>query len=141
MTTSFFLDEDVHRQMPDILRATFPFLTFVSTNDLGTSGLDDIDLYPVVAAEGCDVFVTADIAQLKKPTNLDERIACRGAGLHWFGFPLTGRGLHAIAGQSACVIHAIPFIVDFIADINVPHWFLANGPLRQIGQVMARGPL
>jgi hypothetical protein len=130
--------------MPDILGAVFPSMHFFSSADLGTHGTDDVALFPVVAEYGCNVFITADMAQTRGrgALNVEERAACREAGLHWVGIPMdTGRGLHAIAGQSASLIHALPFVIDAIDSVSEPHFFRARGPLRQFSQVVNSGPL
>ncbi|MBM4685859.1 hypothetical protein GS532_18835 [Rhodococcus hoagii] len=91
----FFLDENVNQLMIEHLSSIFRAHEFVGVRELGTKGLEDVELFGEVADHPCQVFVTGDLAQLRRP---EERAACRVAGLHWIGIhQVHAKGYHSVA--------------------------------------------
>ena len=58
------------------------------------AGIDDLSLFTEAKRQGIDVLITGDIRQITGQDRLNERKACRQAGLHWLGVPqvLKARG-------------------------------------------------
>jgi hypothetical protein len=136
----FFLDENMHQGMIGHLAAVFQPHEFVGVKDLGTKGADDIALFGKVAAEGCQVFVTGDLKQLRRPL---ERTACRDAGLHWIGVhQVHARGYHVVAGPVSTLVHALPFAFEQLESATTPLYFQLKKSERVDTQVFhSNGPL
>lgn len=131
-----FLDENVQQPLVGHLQSIFPTHRFVGVSDLSTKGADDVTLFPIVAAAGCDVFVTGDRQQLHR---VDERDACRIAGLHWIGIHQVNKvGYHSLAGPASTLIHALPFIFDALRNgVDEPRYFQLKKSERNDTKVFA----
>ncbi|AKE01519.1 hypothetical protein XU06_31900 (plasmid) [Rhodococcus erythropolis] len=131
----FFLDENVNQQMARHLNSVFVGHEFHGIDKIGAKGLDDTDLFPSVAAEGFDAFVTSDFRQLS-PTRMHERGACRDAGLHWIGVhQVHAKGFHSVAGPASTLVHAVPFILETIKPADPPRYFVLKKSERRDTQI------
>ncbi|MDF3308770.1 hypothetical protein P3H15_27505 [Rhodococcus sp. T2V] len=129
----FFLDENMNQGMMGHLTSIFRAHEFVGVRELGSKGMEDVDLFKHVADEECDVFVTGDLAQLKRPL---ERQACKAAGLHWIGVhQVHASGYHVVAGPASTLVHALPFIIDRLTKDEAPQYFQLKKSERNNTQV------
>lgn len=132
----FFLDENLPQALSDHLSSIFRPHEFVGVQELNTKGVQDIELFRIVADAGCHVFVTADLAQLRRD---QERMACREAHLHWIGVhQVHAPGYHVIAGPASTLIHALPFALDRMRDAIGPQYFQLKKSQRNFTEVFQR---
>lgn len=133
----FFLDENLNQMLPEYLGSIFSRgHEFLGVRDLRSQGVDDVELFKLVAGAGVDAFITSDLNQLKRP---HEREGCRLAGLHWIGVHQTdAKGYHVLAGPAAALIHSFPFILDKLAHSTQPQLFLLKKTERNYTQVFKR---
>lgn len=138
--TRLFFDENVPVQLMTIVAATYPMLHLGGYQALGTAGVDDEDLFPMVAAAGFDVFVTTDIAQMEDPRRRHERSGVRQAGLHWIGYAQPNKltGLHRIGSEAATLLRGMPYVLDEIAREQRPQCFKLRGLGRGKDQALSR---
>ncbi|MCT1710750.1 hypothetical protein M3B38_01945 [Dietzia cinnamea] len=122
----FFIDESVNLKMVRGLREVFQDHTFFySGSDLPKS-LDDVDIYPKAVELGCEVYICADIKQVRHPDRIHERQGCRDAGLHWVGItkvPVRGRRKVLVA-EFAPLVAAFPYVLEDIAAAKAPQCFV-----------------
>ncbi|KJF21993.1 hypothetical protein C7T36_18590 [Rhodococcus sp. AD45-ID] len=129
----FFLDENVNQGMISHLTSIFRPHEFIGVKELHSKGMDDLELFDHVASGGCDVFVTGDLMQLRRP---NERDACRDAGLHWIGIhQVHATGYHTIAGPASTLVHALPFIIEKLESTPRPTFFRLKKSERNNTQV------
>lgn len=123
-------------KMFSALKVTFQEHDFLRSGIDLPKGLLDVPLFGQVADLGCEVFITGDIRQLDLD-RVDERDACRDAGLHWVGVPkVPAKGKRAMTADAAVIIGALLHIIDDIATSNVPRcYLLEKGPLDLAGAV------
>lgn len=136
----FFLDENINQQLAASLGGMFQRHEFVGVRDLQTKGLEDTDLFPVVADAGCDALITHDLNQLRRGR---ERLACREAGLHWLGVhQVNAPGYQSLAGPASTIVHALPFIFTELSDAPPPRYFVLKKSERNNTRVFQqRGEL
>lgn len=121
----FLLDENVPPDTVVAVRSIYFTHNWISAHDDTATycGVDDIDLFAILATEGFDAIVTQDANQLK---NHDERTALIGAGLHWIGFkakPFSGQ--RGLALRSATLVAGMAYVLeDWRAD---PHAYTLTG--------------
>jgi len=131
-----FLDENMNQRLIEHLSSVFRPHEFVGVNDLGTKGADDVSLFGKVAAAGCHVFITGDLRQLSR---LNEREACRAAGLHWIGVhQVHAPGYHVIAGPASTLVHSLPFAFDEMKTATAPMFFQLRKSERRSSEVFHR---
>ncbi|NKS94613.1 hypothetical protein GS876_10310 [Rhodococcus hoagii] len=129
----FFLDENMHQGMVEHLSSVFDPHEFCGVNDLGTKGADDVVLFEKVSSAGCQVFVTGDLKQLRRP---HERAACKAAGLHWIGVhQVHAQGFHVVAGPVSTLVHALPFALGRLETAPEPLYFQLKKSERVDSQV------
>lgn len=108
----FLLDENVPPTVADAVRSIYLTHEWISAHeDRGTyCGVDDLDLFEVLANHGFQALVTQDKNQLKVP---EERAGLVAAGLHWIGFKAKkAGGLRGLSLQSATLISGLSFVID-----------------------------
>lgn len=139
----FFLDENVPPLVADAVRSIYIKHNWVSAHDNNRStyrGIDDTDLFRLLAKDKFDAIITHDKNQL---TNHEERSGLVEAGLHWIGFSSSGlagqSGLPGIALRSATLLAGLHCVLD---DWRTePHRYHLKGIPAQPGQRMTVSPL
>ncbi|MBF6315751.1 hypothetical protein IU453_03015 [Nocardia cyriacigeorgica] len=133
----FFLDENLNQQLTRHLGSMFSRgHRFLGVRDLNSQGVDDNELFKLVAGAGVDAFITSDLNQIKRQ---HERAACREAGLHWIGVHQAhAKGYHVLAAPAAALIHSLPFILDRLEQSTHPQLFLLKKTERNYTQVFDR---
>jgi hypothetical protein len=135
-----FLDESVNMKAIPPVRAMFPEHEYFASGVDAPPGLDDTDLYPLVADLGCQIYICGDIRQLD--TRVHEVIACGKAGLHWVGVqkvPARGRGT-ATADASRMIGGLLHVFNDVAAEPDDPKYYhLGAGPIDLAAACEQRG--
>lgn len=128
----FLLDENITPDAASATRAIYFGHEWISAHDHRDRycGVDDVDLFPVLAADGFDAIVTQDKNQLRIP---EERQGLVDAGLHWIGLrSKPWPGLKGLAIRSATLVAGLYFVLDnWCPD---PHGYFLTGVEAEQGQ-------
>jgi hypothetical protein len=132
VTRRLFVDENIPPLVAISLAKTFPAIEFVSAHDdpHHYCGVDDLELFPRIAAAGFQGIITQDKNQLREAA---EREALRAHHLHWIGCQSKGHaGVRGIALNAATLIAGFPFVIEHWGQ--VPHIYHLKGVHAELGQ-------
>lgn len=86
------------------------------------AGIDDLSLFTEAKRQGIDVLITGDIRQITGQDRLNERKACRQAGLHWLGVPqvLKARGKEGKWAQTNSLLSNMRYALPVFESATSP---------------------
>lgn len=128
----FLLDENITPDAAAAVRAIYFGHEWVSAHDNRGRycGVDDLDLFPILASDGFHAIVTQDKAQLRIP---EERRGLIDARLHWIGLRSKGwPGLKGLAMRSSTLLAGLHFVLDDWRP--EPHGYYLTGVQAEAGQ-------
>lgn len=120
------LDENLPSAMCRHLQRMFQKHKFMSSGVEIGRGIADVELFKRARELGIDIFMTSDIKQLDR---LEERAACRAAGMHWVGIPKTrktkyAKGRAAKRAEIGMMLANFTYVEQRIKESKKPQAFL-----------------
>lgn len=89
-------------------------------------GTQDTELFRLASIDGVNAIITSDIRQVEGLDRINERVACRNAGLHWIGVPRHPRacGRQIAQLQAAQLLMALGGVLPKLTQADVPQAYL-----------------
>ena len=109
------LDEDVPRQVLEVLRHVLRDHSVDHVTVIKWSGKQDEQLYHDAAKKGYNVVITNNIDQLDNP---GECRAIKRSGIHWVGYRQRHPGLKGLALAIASIIAASTAVVEELNEAS-----------------------
>ena len=96
-------------------------------------GMSDVALFAEAEKRRVDAIITGDVKQLLGLDRINERNACRNAGLHWIGVPAQAhaKGRLRMHGQVGQLVMSLEYVARLMDEADNPQAFLLRkGPSK-----------
>lgn len=114
-----YIDENLPPAIVSPLAQLHKRHNFRSWQQESLSGVEDEELFQILASMGYDAIITQDVRQL---VNDNERKALRDNGLHWVGVPqLNEAGAHGTAAVVSMIVVGLPYVFEHMEE--EPHMY------------------